>query len=127
MTSTLNLLVAVVIVVGDAAAAVCCGTEAEQEILSAMVLKVERTKDERDGQLWYILRIVLRDKNAKVYRVRSECIATNPESPISCGRIRLPRSGLTYKAIYLTNLGIQFGEEKHIFELESEEIADCRQ
>ena len=103
------------------------GQKLAQENISVRVLKVERIKDERDGNLWYILKIVLRDKNARIYRVRSECIETNADSPISCGRIPLPRAGITYDAIYSVNFGIQFGEGKPLFELESEEVADCKQ
>ena len=108
------------------------GQKPEQEHISVKVIRVQRIRDERDGALWYVNKIVLRDKNARLYHVRSECIEAAPvgmppsmDSPISCGRIPLPRAGLTYDVTYSINFGVQFGEDKHLFELEIEEIADC--
>lgn len=98
-----------------------------KEPISVTILKVERVRDDRDGNLWYIYKLHFRDNKGILYRVRSECV-TNVGSPVSCANLPLPRVGLTYSVFSIDDFLIEFEPEpgKITYEIETEEISDCK-
>ena len=100
-------------------------TKPLQEPLKVRIVKVERIRDDRDGVLWFKLRFVFRDDSSRLYHVSADCVASNPESPASCGNYNLPRVGLVYDAVDFGDISIQFVGTKVFYDINSIEISDC--
>ncbi len=108
----------------------CCGNlafaQTKPETLKAKVFKIERIRDEQEGALWYNIKISFRDNSGKIYRVWAACISTNPDSPASCGKIAVPRVGLSYDILNYADISVQFTGDKSFYEIVSIELDDCR-
>ena len=96
----------------------------KKETVNIKMLKVERKREDRDGNLWYIIKITFRDSNDHLYRAGAECV-TNPVK-MSCADYVVPRPGTSASAICWDNFLFAFGEGAGLFEVESEEVADCK-
>jgi hypothetical protein len=102
-----------------------------KEDIAVKVLRVERVRSPEEEQaLWYTIRLVLRDNENKTYRVWSKCVQTNPDSPVSCGKVAVPRVGKTYVMTYYFPVpSVSFADDKKgktFYEVESEEVSDCK-
>ncbi len=96
-----------------------------KESLRVKAIKVERIQEERDGQQWFRLRLVVRDSNLRLYHVQTECISTMPDSDLSCGNYVVPRVGLDYSVVDFGDVDMQFPEAKTSYAITSVEISDC--
>jgi hypothetical protein len=97
----------------------------EKESIAIRVLKVERIKDERDGNLWYVIKLIFRDSNNRLYHARSQCVSIL-NVDLSCGNLTVPRAGLPYTVLNYGSVFIQFGADRMTYEIESEEVSDCK-
>ena len=89
------------------------------------VLKVERIKGNEDGNLWYTIKLVVRDKE-RLYHLESQCISSNAQSEAYCGNLSVPHAGATANVAFYDGIFVQFGDDKRFFEVSSEEVPDCK-
>jgi hypothetical protein len=98
----------------------------EYETVNLTILKIEHVREEVEGGQWLIVKLTMRDSQGIIYRASSRCIRTNPDSPVSCLHLTVPRIGKTYGARrYLGVEMISFddGSPGSIsFEIDSEEV-----
>lgn len=102
-------------------------TKLEKESLKVRVIKVERTQDDQDGNLWYKIKLVFKDNGGRVYHVWTACITTNPDSPVSCGKYVVPRAGLSYDILNYGDVTIQFAGSQTFYQVASVEISECNE
>jgi hypothetical protein len=99
----------------------------EYETVNLTILKIERVRDEEEGNLWYVNKLTMRDPQGIIYKASARCHATNPDAHISCAQLLMPRIGKTYPAkITFGGTLIYFGEilpGTQGFEIESEEVS----
>ncbi len=100
---------------------------AEYETVNMTILKIERVREEVEGGQWLIVKLTMRDSQGVIYRASSRCIRTNPDSPVSCLHLIVPRVGKTYAARrYLGVEMISFDNGSPGFlglEIDSEEVS----
>lgn len=89
------------------------------------VLKVERIKRNEDSNLWYTVKLAVRDRE-KLYGLEAECISTNSDSHMSCGNLSVPHAGTTVTVTFYDAVLVQFGDDKLYYEVASEEVSDCK-
>lgn len=89
------------------------------------VLKVERFKRTEGSNVSYTIKLVIVDKESRLYHLQADCISSNPDSSVSCGNVSVPRAGLTY-TVTLYNASVRFGTDKVNYEVDSEEVSDCK-
>lgn len=117
------LLFAFLVCLGDLALA---QTKPEKEPLKVRVIKVERTQEDQDGNLWYKIKLVFRDNGGRIYHVWAACITTNPSSPVSCGNYVVPRAGLSYDILNYGDVSVQFAGSQTFYEVASVEVSECK-
>jgi hypothetical protein len=96
-----------------------------KESLKVRAIKVERIQEDREGQQWFRLRLVVRDSSSRLYHVQAECISTAPDADLSCGNYIVPRVGLDYAVVDFGDVDMQFPEAKTFYTITSVEISDC--
>ena len=90
------------------------------------VLKVERFKRTEGSNVSYTIKLVIVDKESRLYHLQADCISSNPDSSVSCGNVSVPRAGLTYTVTLYNALLVRFGTDKITYEVNSEEVSDCK-
>jgi hypothetical protein len=97
------------------------------ETVNLTILKIERVREEVEGGQWLIVKLTMRDSEGIIYRASARCIRTNPESPVSCLHLTVPRVGKTYAARRYVGIGmISFHDGSPGFlglEIDSEEVS----
>jgi hypothetical protein len=100
----------------------------QYETVNLTILKIERVREEVEGGQWLIVKLTMRDSQGIMYRASSRCIRTNPDSPVSCLHLIVPRVGKTYAARrYLNVEVISFDDGSPGFlglEIDSEEVSE---
>jgi len=94
-----------------------------KEARQIKVLKVERLKHSEDTTVWYAVRLTVKDKDNRLIRMAAECVSTNPESGASCAHLSVPHAGQILTVTFIGGAIVQFGEDKLLYEVESEEVS----
>jgi hypothetical protein len=99
----------------------------EYEPVNLTILKIEHIREDREGILWYIFKLTMRDSQGIIYRAHSDCITSNPDSPWACSHLTLPRIGKTASAILYPGVGLIYFSKDPAgnvsFEIDSEEVS----
>lgn len=99
--------------------------KSDPERLEVKILKLERIEEDRGGILWYTIKLVVRDNEGSVYRLHTSCVASNPDSPVNCGLLPVPRVARSY-TVNFWPVGMQFADKSSLFDLDSEEASGCK-